>query len=132
MHKTIFTWLGNLPTSTKLQGFHYYQGKYKVRLQFSHSLTKQQQQQKPQSPKTVFTSCTQDSQWVRKRAKNFLEGVVQQKSDSFLGQEYVEPSPVIKKTHWATISGHLPYLQHPRLNHQPNTPYQNHMQHNFV
>ena len=27
MHKTIFTWFGNLPTSTKLQGFYYYQGK---------------------------------------------------------------------------------------------------------
>ena len=26
-HKTIFTWFGNLPTSTELQGFHYYQGK---------------------------------------------------------------------------------------------------------
>ena len=24
-HKTIFTWFDNLPTSTKLQGFHYYQ-----------------------------------------------------------------------------------------------------------
>ena len=23
-HKTIFTWFGNLPTSTELQGFHYY------------------------------------------------------------------------------------------------------------
>ena len=22
-HKTIFTWFGNLPTSTELQGFHY-------------------------------------------------------------------------------------------------------------
>ena len=65
----------------------------------------------PNLQKTVFTSCTQDSQWVRKRAKNFLEGVVQQKSDSFLGQEYVEPSPVTKQTH---------------------TPYQNHMQHYFV
>ena len=28
MHKTIFTWFGNLPTSTELQGFYYYQGKY--------------------------------------------------------------------------------------------------------
>ena len=28
MHKTIFTWFGNLPTFTELQGFHYYQGKY--------------------------------------------------------------------------------------------------------
>ena len=27
MHKTIFTWFGNLPTSMELQGFHYYQGK---------------------------------------------------------------------------------------------------------
>ena len=27
-HKTIFTWFNNLPTSTELQGFHYYQGKY--------------------------------------------------------------------------------------------------------
>ena len=26
-HKTIFTWLGNLPTSTELQRFHYYQRK---------------------------------------------------------------------------------------------------------
>ena len=25
---TIFTWFGNLPMSTELQGFHYYQGKY--------------------------------------------------------------------------------------------------------
>ena len=25
-HKTIFTWFGNLPTSTEWQGFHYYQG----------------------------------------------------------------------------------------------------------
>ena len=36
MHKTIFTWFGNLPTSIELQGFHYYQEKkkYKVRLQY--------------------------------------------------------------------------------------------------
>ena len=27
MHKTIFTWFDNLPTSTELQGFHYYSGK---------------------------------------------------------------------------------------------------------
>ena len=26
-HKIIFRWFGNLPTSTKLQRFHYYQGK---------------------------------------------------------------------------------------------------------
>ena len=36
-HKTIFTWFGNLPTSTELQGFHYYQGRIqstKLRLQY--------------------------------------------------------------------------------------------------
>ena len=27
MHKIIFTWFGNLPTSMELQGLHYYQGK---------------------------------------------------------------------------------------------------------
>ena len=26
-HKIIFMWFGNLPTSTKLQGYHYYQGR---------------------------------------------------------------------------------------------------------
>ena len=26
-HKTVFMWFGNLPTSTELQGFHYYQRK---------------------------------------------------------------------------------------------------------
>ena len=31
-------WFGNLPTFTELQGFHYYQEKYKVR-QYSFSLT---------------------------------------------------------------------------------------------
>ena len=35
-HKTIFTWFGNLPTSTEQQGFHYYQERIqrtKLRLQ---------------------------------------------------------------------------------------------------
>ena len=38
-HKTIFTWFGNLPTSTELQGFHYYQGKVKgaATIFFSHT-----------------------------------------------------------------------------------------------
>ena len=26
-HKTVFTWFGNLPTSTELQRFHFFQGK---------------------------------------------------------------------------------------------------------
>ena len=43
MHKPIFTWFGNLPTSTELQGFHYYQGRIhstKLRLQYFLSLIK--------------------------------------------------------------------------------------------
>ena len=40
MHNTIFTWFGNLPTSTELQRFHYYQGKRKfnMRLQYFSQL----------------------------------------------------------------------------------------------
>ena len=41
-HKTIFTWFGNLPTSTELQKFHYYQGRIqstKLRLQSFFSLS---------------------------------------------------------------------------------------------
>ena len=54
MHKTIFTWFGNLPTSTKLQGFHYYQGKkYKVRLQY-FSLSQETRQQQTLISKLRF------------------------------------------------------------------------------
>ena len=41
-HKIVFTWFGNLSTSTELQGFHYYQGK-KIQsavVQFFLSLSK--------------------------------------------------------------------------------------------
>ena len=27
MHKTVFTWFDNLPTSTELKGYHYYKGR---------------------------------------------------------------------------------------------------------
>ena len=41
MHKTIFMWFGNLPTSTELQEFHYYQRKIQsVAIQFFLSLKK--------------------------------------------------------------------------------------------
>ena len=36
-HKIIFTWFGNMPTSTELQGFHYYQGKRNTRCGYSFS-----------------------------------------------------------------------------------------------
>ena len=55
-----------------------------------------------------------------------------QKSNSSSIQDYVKPFPVTKQIHWATISGRLPYLQHLRLNHQLNTPYQNYLQHNSI
>ena len=37
-HKTVFMWFENFPTSTELQGFHYYQEKIQVR-QYSFSLS---------------------------------------------------------------------------------------------
>ena len=30
MHKIVFTWFDNLPTSIELKGFHYYQGRIQV------------------------------------------------------------------------------------------------------
>ena len=36
-HKIIFTWFGNLPTSTELQRFHYYQGKRNTSCGYSFS-----------------------------------------------------------------------------------------------
>ena len=69
-HKTIFMWFGNLPTSTELQGFHYYQGKkYKVLLQFFLSLKKHNNHKNPNHKITFSTSCAHDSQWATKRAK---------------------------------------------------------------
>ena len=53
MHKILFTWFDNLPTSTKLQGFHYYQEKYKVR-QYSFSLTQKIITRNPNHQNNVF------------------------------------------------------------------------------
>ena len=41
-HKTVFTWFNNLPTSTKLQGFYYSQGKIQDATQASAPWTKPQ------------------------------------------------------------------------------------------
>ena len=51
MHKTIFMWFGNLPTSMKLQGFHYYQGKkiQSAATMFQSLKRRQQQQQQQQT-----------------------------------------------------------------------------------
>jgi len=46
-HKTVFTWFGNLPTSTKLQRFHYYQGKIQNTAVQFFSLRKKKNQEKP-------------------------------------------------------------------------------------
>ena len=40
MHKTVFTWFGNFPMSTELQGFHYYQGKIQSAVVQFFSLSK--------------------------------------------------------------------------------------------
>ena len=46
-HKTIFTWFGNLPSSTELQGFHNYQGRIQsAATVFSLSKTRQQHHHK--------------------------------------------------------------------------------------
>ena len=37
-HKTIFTWFGNLPTFTELQGFHYFQGRIQYNMQLQYFL----------------------------------------------------------------------------------------------
>ena len=44
-HKTVFTWFGNLPTSTELQGFHYYKKKI-IMCGYSVFLSKKQQEDK--------------------------------------------------------------------------------------
>ena len=53
MHKILFTWFDNLPTSRKLQGFHYYQEKYKVR-QYSFSLAQKIITRNPNHQNNVF------------------------------------------------------------------------------
>ena len=58
-HKTIFTWFGNLPTSTELQGFHYYQGRTestKLRLQYPFLSPSRMRQQQPTILKTLITA----------------------------------------------------------------------------
>ena len=40
MHKIVFTWFGNLPTSMELQGFHYYQRKIQSAATVFFSLSK--------------------------------------------------------------------------------------------
>ena len=75
MHKTIFTWFGNLPTSTELQEFHYYQGKIQsAAVQFFFSL--KIYNDKIQIIKNTFsTSCTQDSQWATNGPKIFPRSI---------------------------------------------------------
>ena len=54
-HKIIFTWFGNLPTSTELQEFHYYQGKIQsVKIQFFR-LSKKLKPRNPNHQKNGFS-----------------------------------------------------------------------------
>ena len=89
-HKTIFMWFGNLPTSTELQEFHYYQGgKYKMRLQF-FTLSEDDNNNHKKNPnhqKTVFTSYAQESQQATKRAKNLREFELEKKKREKIKKE---------------------------------------------
>ena len=55
MHKTIFTWFGNLPTSTELQGFHYYQGRVQSAATDILSLKNMATQQNPNYTIAFYT-----------------------------------------------------------------------------
>ena len=55
-HKTIFTWFGNLSISTKLQEFHYYQGKYKGWLQCFFTLSQDDNNTIKKNHTTLFRS----------------------------------------------------------------------------
>ena len=50
-HKTIFTWFGNLPTSTELQRFHYYQEKRNTRYGYNFFLLTLKNTTTPKNPK---------------------------------------------------------------------------------
>ena len=57
-HKTIFTWFSNFPTSTKLQGFHYYQGKIQsAAIVFFFSLSRNTTTTNPNLKIAFSTSC---------------------------------------------------------------------------
>ena len=56
-HKTVFTWFGNLPTSTKLQGFHYYLGRIqstRIAATILFLLPSRMRQQQPTILKTLI------------------------------------------------------------------------------
>ena len=74
-HKTIFTWFDNLRTSTELQGFYYYQEKYKVRQYSFFFFSLKNYNNKTLITKAVFSiSYTQDLQQTTKRPKPPLHG----------------------------------------------------------
>ena len=74
MHKTVFTWFGNLPMSTELQGFHYYQGKIQSAATVFFSLSKNTTTVVVTNPnhKSGFYILLTGLQWATKRAKNKL------------------------------------------------------------
>ena len=75
-HKIVFTWFGNLPTSTELQKFHYYKRKLQcaVTVFFFSKTTKRQNPNHKKKKKTAFISCAQDSQWATKTGQKFFVG----------------------------------------------------------
>ena len=61
--------------STELQGFHYYQEKYKVQ-QYSFSLSQKLHKETLITKIMISIFNTQDSQWATKRAKIFFQGTL--------------------------------------------------------
>ena len=66
-HKTVFTWFSNLPMSSELQGFPYYQRKLQCVATVFFSLKNNNKPNPNHKKKTAFISCAQDSQWATKR-----------------------------------------------------------------
>ena len=72
MHKTVFTWFGNLPMSTKLQEFPIIKENYNVRLQcFSFSKTTRRQNPNHKKKQLLYPP-HRIHNGLQKRAKNFL------------------------------------------------------------
>ena len=80
LHKIVFTWFGNLPTSMELQRFHYYQRKIQSAATVFFSLSKTRQQQQTLIIKNGFYILCTGLQWATKRAKPPLHGLSLRKS----------------------------------------------------
>ena len=110
MHKILFTWFDNLPMSRKLQGFHYYQEKYKVR-QYSFSLAQKIITRNPNHQNNVFyilrTRFTMD---YKTGQKIFLKALPPDLSHSTHGLS-LRKSPLKTTQHYFRLNRHLNQTQ---------------------